>query len=141
MSLAGFPKQKSTFQGPCLPASLKIALIFPIMLSTVPATRRGGANALAFRMRPKQGALRSVDLGFAFCVFPNKKTSNVGECSGLKGRVGNQENLLVASGETTSAFRMEETCAESGWRPGGYRYLVSLSELMKTEMGGVAEDE
>ena len=36
---------------------------------------------------------------------------------------------------------MEETCAERGWRPGGYRYLVSLSELMKTEIGGVVEDK
>ena len=42
------------------------------------------ADTWAFRMRPKHGALRSVDPGFTFCVFPKKKTSNVSGCSRLK---------------------------------------------------------
>ena len=36
---------------------------------------------------------------------------------------------------------MEETWVESGWKPDDRRYSASLSELMRMEMGGLAEDE
>ena len=36
---------------------------------------------------------------------------------------------------------MKDTCVESGWKPDDRRYSASLSELMRMEMGGLAEDE